>query len=119
MNFRRYADQNASDAMAALISGGLLNPHLPEAPTVERARKVLPWLERETDHPITWETDTSRTDGIATFAGRIQQADPGKRRAAIEAWASVIGSWSITDDDGVLEAIGVYQGFSVDLVATP
>lgn len=114
---RRSAAGHQSEAIAAFISGALTNPRQPAAPTPEQARKVLPWLERETDHPISWETREYRP-GRVEIIGRIRHEDPGQRRAAIEAWASVIGSWSISDRDGRLAAIGMYQGFPVDLTAT-
>lgn len=113
----RTASQHQSDAVAALVSGALTNPHLPAERTEEQARKVLPWLARESDAPIDWETTTT-PKGSVMFVGRIRVADAGERRRSIEAWASVIGSWSISDRDGRMEAIGMYQGFPVELTAT-
>lgn len=69
------------------------------------------------DHAIDWEVNTDHPR-ITRIFGRISRSDATERRNAIEAWASVIGSWSITDDDGVLGAIGMYQGFPVELTAT-
>lgn len=117
MNHRRTAAQHQSDAVAALISGALTNPHQPGEPTPERARLVLPWLAREIDHAITWEVDTTHST-VATIAGRITESDPQARRQSIEAWAAVIGSWSISDRDGRMSAIGMYQGFPVEITAT-
>ncbi|MEU3020833.1 hypothetical protein ABZ635_26005 [Nocardiopsis sp. NPDC007018] len=105
-----------AEAINAFMSGALTNPHQPAKPTPEQARKVLPWLERETDHPILWDAREYKP-GRVQFIGVIRHEDPVERRTAIEAWAAVIGSWSITDNDGVLAAIGMYQGFPVELTA--
>ncbi|MFL1427119.1 MULTISPECIES: hypothetical protein [unclassified Nocardiopsis] len=110
------ATRHQSDAVAALISGALANPHLPATPTPDQAAKVLPWLKRETDHPITWEIDTTHRTSV--FLGRIHATDADDRRDAITAWARVIGSWSIAERAGELSAIGRYQGFSVEITAT-
>lgn len=114
---RRYSTLHQSDAVSALVFGALTEPHLPAPRTPEQARKVLPWLAREATPAIAWEIDTTHPR-VAKISGRIRAADPAERRDAIGAWADVIGSRSIIDTNGEHQAIGVYQGFAVELTAT-